>query len=81
METPSAESVLSATAKFGSSPWLKTAAAAEYLGCTPGTLKTWRAAGAGPRYLGRHRFVRYHVEDLDNYVRNGGSRSLAERAL
>jgi helix-turn-helix protein len=57
------------------SPWLTTTAAAEYLGCTPGTLKTWRAAGAGPRYHGRHRFVRYHVADLNAFVLNGGSRS------
>jgi hypothetical protein len=46
------------------SPWLTTTTAAEYLGCTPGTLKTWRAAGSGPKYHGRHRFVRYHVADL-----------------
>ena len=75
MEAPSGESVSSATTRIGSSPWLRTAAAAEYLGCTPGTLKTWRAAGAGPRYHGRHRFVRYHVTDLDDFVLNGGSRS------
>ena len=42
---------------------------------TPGTLKTWRAAGAGPKYHGRHRFVRYKVADLDAFVLNGGSRS------
>jgi hypothetical protein len=59
----------------GASPWLTTRAAAEYLGCTAGTLKTWRAAGAGPRYHGRHRFVRYNVADLDAFVLNGGSRS------
>jgi Helix-turn-helix domain len=60
------------------SPWMTTVAAAEYLGCTPGTLKTWRAAGAGPKYHGRHRFVRYHIADLDAFVLNGGSRTEPE---
>lgn len=71
------KNVQSATSTLGRerSPWLTTRTAAEYLGCTPGTLKTWRTGGAGPRYHGRHRFVRYHVSDLDDFVLNGGSRS------
>ena len=73
METPSQQA-----GRQGASPWLTTTAAAAYLGCTPGTLKTWRAAGAGPRYHGRHRFVRYNVADLDAFVLNGGSRSEPE---
>jgi len=51
------------------SPWLDTRGAAEYLKSTPGTLKTWRASGEGPRYHGRDRFVRYHVADLDAFMR------------
>jgi hypothetical protein len=31
-------------------PWLDSEAAAEYLTCTPGTLKTWRSLGQGPKY-------------------------------
>jgi hypothetical protein len=49
--------------------WLDTGAAAFYLGSTPGTLKTWRAQGRGPRAHGTHRFVRYHVADLDAFMR------------
>jgi hypothetical protein len=77
METPSRDGARDRSAWLSDerSPWMTTAAAAEYLGCTPGTLKTWRAAGAGPKYHGRHRFVRYHVAELDAYVRQGGSRS------
>jgi hypothetical protein len=52
-----------------SSPWLDTKGAAEYLKSTPGTLKTWRASGGGPRFHGKHRFVRYHVADLDAFMR------------
>ena len=78
MQTPSEEADTRRAAARTTSPWLTTVAAAEYLGCTPGTLKTWRAAGAGPKYHGRHRFVRYHIDDLDAFVLNGGSRTEPE---
>lgn len=53
-----------------SSPWLDTEHAAAYLGSTPGTLKNWRATGQGPKYkVIQSRLVRYHVEDLDGFVR------------
>jgi hypothetical protein len=52
------------------SPWLDSDAAAEYLTCTPGTLKTWRSTGQGPRYhIIHNKLVRYHIEDLDAFVR------------
>ncbi|WGM37527.1 hypothetical protein AMEJIAPC_00426 [Caulobacter sp. NIBR1757] len=52
------------------SPWRDSRKAAEYIGCTPGTLKTWRARGEGPRYhVINEKLVRYHVEDLDGFVR------------
>ncbi|OYW46162.1 MAG: hypothetical protein B7Z08_04860 [Sphingomonadales bacterium 32-68-7] len=54
------------------SPWLDTEAAAAYLGSTPGTLKNWRATGQGPKYhFVQSRLVRYHVEELDRFVRTG----------
>jgi hypothetical protein len=52
------------------SPWFDTDGAAAYLCCTPGTLRTWRAEGQGPRYHAIHgRAVRYHVDELDAFVR------------
>ena len=52
------------------SPWLATEEAAAYLGSTAGTLKNWRATGQGPKYhVVQSRLVRYHVEDLDSFVR------------
>lgn len=52
------------------SPWLDTEAAAAHLSCMPGTLKTWRARGEGPRYHTiQQKLVRYHVDDLDAFVR------------
>lgn len=52
------------------SPWLDSDGAAKYLSCTPGTLKTWRSRGEGPNYhIIQSKLVRYHVEDLDAFVR------------
>ncbi len=52
------------------SPWLDTEAAAAYLSSTPGTLRTWRAQGEGPRYHVVHgKAVRHNVADLDAFVR------------
>jgi hypothetical protein len=54
------------------SPWLDTSGAAAYLGSTPGSLKNWRAAGQGPKYhIVSERLVRYHLDDLDRFVRTG----------
>lgn len=55
--------------------WLGTRAAADYLGCKYGTLKTWRSRGEGPKYYVIHgKMVRYHVDDLDAYVRGESGR-------
>ncbi len=52
------------------SPWKDSEQAGLYLGCTPGTMKTWRARGEGPRYhIINSKLVRYHVTDLDAFVR------------
>jgi hypothetical protein len=55
------------------SPWMTTAAAAEYLGFTSRTLRRWRAAGAGPVYYPRRRFVRRQVAELDAFIRRRSS--------
>lgn len=52
------------------SPWFDTEAAAEYIGCTAGTLKVWRTRGEGPRYnIIQSKLVRYHIDALDAFVR------------
>lgn len=56
-------------------PWFDTEAAASYLRREPGTLKGWRSKGEGPRfYLVNDQFVRYHIDDLDAFVRGGRRR-------
>lgn len=55
------------------SPWLDSERAAAYLGSTAGTLRNWRATGKGPRYhVVQDRLVRYHTDDLDDFVRSSG---------
>jgi len=52
------------------SPWLDSDGAAAYLSSTAGTLKNWRATGRGPRYhVVQDRLIRYHVDDLDAFIR------------
>jgi hypothetical protein len=54
------------------SPWLSTEQAAKWLGSTPGSLKNWRATGQGPSYhVCGGRLIRYHLDDLDRFVRTG----------
>lgn len=51
-------------------PWLTTEEAAEYLSSTGNTLRQWRSNGEGPKYcIVKSRLVRYHVNDLDAFVR------------
>lgn len=53
-------------------PWFDTEAAAAYLRREPGTLKGWRSRGEGPRfYVVNGQLIRYHVDDLDAFVRGG----------
>jgi hypothetical protein len=57
------------------SPWYDTEAAAVYLSSTPGTLRSWRGSGTGPRYHVFHgKTVRYNVADLDAFIRGEDGR-------
>lgn len=68
------EAVTEALSGQTQSPWCDSRKAAEYIGCTPGTMKTWRARGEGPRYhIINEKLVRYHVTDLDGFVRGEGA--------
>ena len=63
------EAVTNAISNTIRSPWLDNEAAAGYLSCTPGTMKTWRARGEGPRYhIINSKLVRYNVDDLDSFI-------------
>jgi hypothetical protein len=61
-------------AKKGS-PFLNTEQAAFYLGLSPRRLQELRSAGEGPRFRRHSRYVRYHIDDLDQWSRetSGGN--------
>ncbi len=55
-----------ARAKKGS-PFLSTEQAGFYLGLSARTMQTMRAAGTGPAFRRHSRYVRYHIDDLDQW--------------
>src|SRR3546814_5274426 len=59
------EIIRAANAKKGS-PFLDTAQAAHYVGLSRRTLEKMRVAGGGPRFRKHGRYVRYHIDDLDD---------------
>ena len=59
--------------------WLRTPAAAEYLGFSTPTLEKWRWEGKGPRFykLGGHA-VGYKLSDLEAFAEASSHRSTSE---
>ena len=55
-----------ANAKRGS-PFLNTDQAAHYVGLSRRTLEKMRTAGGGPLFRKHGRYVRYHIDDLDEW--------------
>lgn len=64
--------VRAARAKKGS-PFLSTEQAAFYLGLSARKLQSMRAAGSGPGFRRHSRYVRYHIDDLDDWSRGVSS--------
>ncbi|MEQ7874247.1 helix-turn-helix domain-containing protein [Sphingomonas sp. ASV193] len=54
-------------------PFLSTEQAAYYLGLSARKLQALRSRGGGPVFRRHCRFVRYHIEDLDNWSRGSGA--------
>jgi predicted DNA-binding transcriptional regulator AlpA len=48
--------------------YVRTAAAADYIGSTQSTLEKWRVFGTGPRFCKCGRSVVYDLEDLDAWL-------------
>ena len=57
-----------ARAKKGS-PFLSTEQAAFYLGLSARKLQQMRGVGGGPVFRRHTRYVRYHIDDLDDWSR------------
>ena len=60
------EIVRAANAKKGS-PFLNTDQAAHYVSLSRRTLEKMRMAGGGPRFRKHGRYVRYHIDDLEEW--------------
>ncbi|MBZ9763335.1 helix-turn-helix domain-containing protein [Mesorhizobium sp. CA8] len=60
------ENERAARAKKGS-PFLNTAQAAFYIGLSQRTLEKMRIKGAGPKFRKHGRYVRYHIDELDEW--------------
>jgi hypothetical protein len=60
----SREELLAEIAGLPPSAFIPTTHAAAYLGSSPGVLLNWRSQRRGPRYHGKHDFIRYRISDL-----------------
>ncbi|PAQ05471.1 helix-turn-helix transcriptional regulator [Mesorhizobium temperatum] len=60
------ENERAARAKKGS-PFLSTAQAAFYIGLSQRTLEKMRLTGNGPKFRKHGRYVRYHIDELDDW--------------
>lgn len=60
------ENERAARAKKGS-PFLNTAQAAFYIGLSQRTLEKMRLKGGGPQFRKHGRYVRYHIDELDEW--------------
>ncbi len=68
------EIIRAARAKKGS-PFLSTEQAAFYLGVSTRKMQAMRGAGSGPPFRRHCRFVRYHIDDLDDWSCSSGTRA------
>jgi hypothetical protein len=73
--------MLAEIAGLPSSAFINTALAAAYLGSTPGVLESWRSQRRGPRYYGRHQFVRYRLGDLDAWMAGRANETAEQEKL
>lgn len=66
-----------ARAKKGS-PFLNTAQAAFYIGLSQRTLEKKRLTGGGPKFRKHGRYVRYHIDELDDWSKGRSQASTSD---
>ncbi|WP_353642521.1 helix-turn-helix domain-containing protein [Mesorhizobium sp. WSM2239] len=71
------ENERAARAKKGS-PFLNTAQAAFYIGLSQRTLEKMRLTGGGPKYRKHGRYVRYHIDELDDWSKGRSQHTKSE---
>src|SRR5262249_36346100 len=62
------------------SAFITTTQAAAYIGSTTGVMLNWRSQRRGPRYHGKHDFVRYRISDLDLWMSSRADEIRSEEA-
>ena len=67
------DDIARATRAKKGSPFLSTEQAAFYLGLSARKLQGMRGTGAGPAFRRHSRYVRYHIDDLDEWSRRSGA--------
>ncbi|MCA0049245.1 helix-turn-helix domain-containing protein [Mesorhizobium sp. B283B1A] len=70
------ENERAARAKKGS-PFLNTAQAAFYIGLSQRTLEKMRLNGGGPKFRKHGRYVRYHIDELDDWSKGRQNHTLS----
>ncbi|MGX9182125.1 helix-turn-helix transcriptional regulator [Mesorhizobium sp. BHbdii] len=68
------ENERAARAKKGS-PFLNTAQAGFYIGLSQRTLEKMRLTGNGPKFRKHGRYVRYHIDELDEWSKGHSQQS------
>ena len=58
--------------------FLDTAQAAFYVGLSRRTLEKMRVVGGGPRFRKHGRYVRYHIDDVDDWSASRAKSSTAD---
>ncbi|AZO34832.1 helix-turn-helix domain-containing protein [Mesorhizobium sp. M2A.F.Ca.ET.037.01.1.1] len=71
------ENERAARAKKGS-PFLNTAQAAFYIGLSQRTLEKMRIKGHGPKFRKHGRFVRYHIDELDEWSKGRQNETVSD---
>ncbi|OHV86678.1 helix-turn-helix transcriptional regulator [Mesorhizobium sp. ORS 3428] len=71
------ENERAARAKKGS-PFLNTAQAAFYIGLSQRTLEKMRIKSAGPKFRKHGRYVRYHIDELDEWSKGHQDKIVAD---
>ena len=68
-EVPMGDDIARAARAKKGSPFLSTEQAAFYLGLSPRKLEQMRGQGGGPLFRRHSRYIRYHIDDLDDWSR------------
>ena len=68
------------TVEFPISPWRPPKQVAAYLNVSEDCLQAWRSARKGPRWSKFGKVVRYHIDDVDDFLKASMQEPLGKEA-